>query len=126
MGDTSSLSDPLGPPLARAVTHGRELVPPPDMLPRTRRKDDFLRWSDTERIPTDQMVDCSKCQEELWEKLSDFLQDTWGTLASAFMTARTKDEFIQDVSLSALLPIRVALGNLSTTSPVSASGTIIH
>ena len=89
------------PVLGRAVTHGRELVPPPDMLPRTRRKDDFLRWSDTERIPTDQMVDCSKCQEELWEKLSDFLQDTWGTLASAFMTARTKDEFIQDVSLSA-------------------------
>src|SRR5271157_2468976 len=30
------------------------------------------------------MVDCSKCQEELWTKLSDFLQDTWGSLAWRF------------------------------------------
>ena len=90
------------------------------------KKDDFLRWSDSEKIPTEQMVDCSKCQEELWTKLSDFLQDTWGSLAGAFMTARTQDEFIKDVNLSALLPIRVLLGNLHTTSPFSASGTIIH
>lgn len=114
------------PILGRAATHGRELIPPAGMLPKTRKKDDFLRWSDTEKIPSGQMVDCSKCQEELWRKLSDFLQDTWGSLASAFMTLRTEDEFIKDVNLSTLLPIRVSLGNVSTTSPFSASGTIIH
>jgi hypothetical protein len=112
------------PILGRAAAHGRELLPPYSALPKTRKKDDFQRWSDTERIPTDQMIDGLKLQESIWTELAKFLQRTWETLASGFLTAR--DKFIGEVGLSAFLPISDVTGNSSSVNPIAASGTIIR
>ncbi len=114
------------PVLGRAVSHRRELVPPASMLPKTQRGDDFLRWSETDKIPIDQMVDCVELIEGLWGILVRFLQASWGALANAFTTARTEDKFIMDLRLADFLPIRLALGDLTTANPFAASGTLIR
>ena len=112
------------PILGRAAAHGRELLPPCSALLKTRKKDDFLRWSDTEGIPTDQMIDGLNLQESIWTELAKFLQRTWQTLAIGFLTAR--DKFVGEVGLSAFLPISDVTGTFSTASPIAASGTIIR
>ena len=113
------------PILGRALTHRRELLPPPSALPKTRRKDDFLRWSDTEKIPVNQMIDALICQKGLWKDLVNFLESTWGSLTQACVTARTDETFIKAVNLTAFLPIRIVIDGLSTANPFAASGTII-
>lgn len=113
------------PVLGRAATHRRELIPPAHMLPKTRKKDEFLLWSDTDKIPEKEMADCLKCQEQLWNQLAAFMQKMWESLSECFLRARTEDKFIKDVGLSRLLPICSPVGILSTASPFTASGTFI-
>jgi hypothetical protein len=113
------------PVLGRAATHGRELIPPEGILPNRSNKNNFLRWSDTDKISIRELVDCLECQRQLWNQLTIFFQKMWEALSECFLRARIEDKFIQDLSLSTLLPIRFTMGMLSTMSPFSASGTII-
>lgn len=116
------LHDPI---LGRAVSHGRECVPPPEKLPRGRKKTDFIRWSEIEHIPTAEMVDCLELLDKIWDGVTSFLQNSWDVLTNAFTQIRTLDTFIEAVGLTRLLPIRLNLGGLSTAVPFAASGAVI-
>jgi hypothetical protein len=110
------------PVLGRAVDQGRELLPSPDRLLKGRSP---MLWRDSATIPTAEMIDGFKLEEDLWQRLADFLQAQWMSLTDAFIEARKHPQFIDDLGLIRLLPIRCAPPNDSLAGPVSASGTII-
>jgi hypothetical protein len=106
------------PVLGRAINQGRELLPPETWLPK--KGDKNLMWSDIARIPMSEMIDGLKLEEDLWGRLSAFLQKQWEVLTGEFVQARQCDKFIADLGLAVLLPIRSA--TLSTLT-MGASGT---
>jgi hypothetical protein len=71
------------PVIGRATTHGRETIPPIEVLPRAGANRQFLRWSQTEAIPSDRMVDGLECLEGIWNQLTEFLQKLWSALPLA-------------------------------------------
>ncbi len=110
------------PVLGRAVDQGRELLPPQHRLPKDGSP---MLWRDAAGIATAEMTDGLKLAEDLWQRLAEFLQAQWASLAEAFIEARKHDRFIQDLGLNGLLPIRCAPPDASLAGPQGASGTII-
>jgi hypothetical protein len=109
------------PVLGRAVDQGRELLPPQHRLPKDKNP---LLWSDAAAIPTAEMVDGLKLEEDLYQQLSNFLQALWKSLAMVFIEARQYEQFIEDLGLKGLLPIRCA-SIPSLAGPIGASGAIV-
>jgi hypothetical protein len=91
------------PVLGRRISDNAELLPPEAMLP---KKGKFLLWRDIACIPTSDMVDELKLEDQLWQRLADFLQKQWEILTEAFVQARQCDKFLADLGLTPLLPIR--------------------
>lgn len=110
------------PVLGRAVDQGRELLPPPDRLPKSRSP---MLWRDAATIPTEEMIDGLKLEEDLWQQLAGFLQAQWLSLTDAFIEARKYRQFFEDLGIKGLLPIRCTPPDNFLAGPVSASGTII-
>jgi hypothetical protein len=106
------------PVLGRAIDQGRELLPPENRLLKEHEK--YPLWRDIATIPASEMVDGLGLEEQLWGRLSAFLQRLWQSLTDAFLQARQCDKFIADLSLADLLPIRSAT---LTTHTMGASGT---
>jgi hypothetical protein len=111
--------DPL---LGRAIEHGRELLPPPERLPKKGRP---LLWRDIAEIPNGEMVDGLRLENQLWQQLASFLQDQWISLTKAFLQARQLSKFVADLGLASFLPIRRPPSVVSLAGPVAASGAII-
>jgi hypothetical protein len=93
------------PVLGRRVSHDREFLPPETHLPK-REHDRYPPWRDTASIPTTEMIDLLDLEEDLWRRLSAFLQNQWEHLTEAFVQARQCPKFIADLRLGHLLPIR--------------------
>jgi hypothetical protein len=87
------------PVMGRATTHGREMIPPVEMLPRRGANRQFLRWSQTEAIPSEQMVDGLLCLEGIWNQLTEFLQKLSCALSACFETARATETFQRETGL---------------------------
>jgi hypothetical protein len=92
------------PVLGRAIDQGRELLPPENRLPKEHKK--YPLWRDIATIPASEMVDGLGLEEQLWQRLSAFLQRLWQSLTEAFLQARQCDKFMSDLRLTDLLPIR--------------------
>jgi hypothetical protein len=92
--------DPL---LGRRISNGRELLPPEASL---REEGKMLLWRDIARIPETEMKDELKLEEQLWQRLTTFLQEQWKCLTEAFVQARQCDKFLEALALAPLLPIR--------------------
>lgn len=110
------------PVLGRGVHQGRDLLPPLRLLP---KKGSPMLWRDAATIPAAEMIDGITLEEELWQRLAEFLQAQWASLAEAFIEARNHDKFIEDLGLNGFLPIRCAPSAASLAGPVGASGTVI-
>jgi hypothetical protein len=107
--------DPL---LGRAIDRGQELLPPENRLPKEQNK--YPLWREIATIPVSEMVNGLKLEEDLWQRLSAFLQRLWQSLTKAFLQARECNAFIADLGLADLFPIRSAP---LTTLTMGASGT---
>ena len=107
------------PVLGRAVSHGRELLPPEAKLPTRTRP---LLWRDIEKIPASQMNDCLDLETRVWHDLAGYLQDLWKSLVTAFVAARQHPKFLADLGLGQFLPIREPVA-ASVVGPPAASGT---
>lgn len=114
------------PVMGRATTHGREMIPPVEMLPRTGANRQFLRWSQTEAIPSERMVDGLLCLEGIWNQLAEFLQKLWSTLSACFEMARTTEAFQRETGLSSLSSGPLIVGMPSMVNPYAASGTFVQ
>jgi hypothetical protein len=110
------------PVLGRAVDQGRELLPPRHRLPQDRSP---MLWRDAAAIPTSEMIDGLKLEEELWQQLAEFFQAEWKSLTEAFIEARKHDKFIDDLGLKGLLPIRCTPPDDSLAGPMAASGIVV-
>ena len=110
------------PVLGRAVDQGRELLPPLHRLPKDGSP---MLWRDAAAIPTSEMIDGLKLEEDLWQQLAEFLQAQWKSLTEAFIEARKHDKFIEDLGLKGRLPIRCAPADASLAGPMAASGIIV-
>lgn len=110
------------PVLGRAVDHGRELLPSPELLPRRGRP---LLWRDVAAIPSGHMIDCIECEDRCWQGLTTFFQTQWAALTDVFVQARQYPKFLADLGLAAFLPIRLISNTASLAGPSAASGTII-
>lgn len=113
------------PVIGRATTHGREMIPPVEMLPRTGANRQFLRWSQTEAIPSERMVDGLEYLEGIWSQLTEFLQKLWSALSACFETARDTETFQRETGLWSLSSDPLIVGMPSMVNPYAASGTII-
>jgi hypothetical protein len=113
------------PVMGRATTHGREMIPPVEMLPRTGANRQFLRWSQTEAIPSERMVDGLEYLEGIWNQLTEFLQKLWSALSACFETARDTETFQRETGLWSLSSDPLIVGMPSMVNPYAASGTII-
>jgi hypothetical protein len=109
------------PVLGRAVAQSRELLPPENRLP----KNGILLWRDAAAIPTEELIDGLKLENDLWGRLAEFLQAQWKALTEAFIEARKQEQFIKDLGLRALLPIGCASSSPSLAVPQAASGTLV-
>ena len=110
------------PVLGRGVYQGRDLLPPQHRLPKDGSP---MLWRDAATIPAAEMIDGLKMEEDLWQRLAEFLRAQCASLTEEFIEARKHDKFIEDLGLNALLPIRCAPSDASLAGPVGASGTII-
>jgi hypothetical protein len=110
------------PVLGRAADQGRDLLPPQHRLPKVGSP---MLWRDAATIPAAEMIDGLTLEEDLWQRLAEFLQAQWAALTEEFIEARKHDKFIGDLGLNGLLPIRCAPSEASLAGPVGASGTII-
>ena len=113
------------PVMGRATTHGKEMIPPVEMLPRTGANRQFLRWSQTEAIPNERMVDGLECLEGIWNQLTEFLQELWFALSACFKTAHATEAFQRETGLWSLSSDPLIVGMPSMVNPYAASGTII-
>jgi hypothetical protein len=109
------------PVLGRAVSHGRELLPPENLLPKQGKP---LLWRDAAKIPTNKMVDGLQLENELWQRFAESVQELWSALAQEFVLARAVDKFRAELGLSSLLPIRRPIEPASVHGPISVSGFI--
>jgi hypothetical protein len=110
------------PILGRATAHGREMLPPPERLPKKGRP---LLWRETADMSVNCMIDGLAYQERLWQELASFLQEQWASLAEAFLQVRQQPKFVADLGLAAFLPICQVPNAASPSGPRAASGTIV-
>ncbi len=110
------------PVLGRSAHQGRDLLPPKHRLPKGGSP---MLWRDAATIPATEMIDGLKLEEDLWQRLAEFLQEFWASLTKEFIDARKYDKFIEDLGLKAFLPIRCVPSGASLAGPVSASGTFV-
>jgi hypothetical protein len=113
--------------LGRGSQHGRELIPKLKHLPKS-KTDPHRLWSYTTSLDAQEMTNALDYQSELWDKLAEYLQGTWKGLTEGFVLYRLENNFINEVGLSAFLPIYAGIASklvASLANPVATSGAII-